>query len=129
MNFNTFAGVTDKIRSQENFHVVLWLLKDFAWIMGFQWLGVLMAVPTVVLAVYICWKFRKIWEDFVHYLAICFWILGNVIWMYGEFFQQDSFRPLAKPFFVMGLLIVAIYYIPWSIKRVISQYQKLEKAR
>ncbi len=41
---------------QENIHIVFWLLKDFAWVMHFRAFGMLMAIPTLVLSVYIAAK-------------------------------------------------------------------------
>jgi hypothetical protein len=54
---------------------------------------------------------REIWSDFYHNLAISCWILGNGVWMTGEFFFDDSIRPLAMPFFFLGLLVVSFYYV------------------
>jgi hypothetical protein len=39
------------------------------------------------------------------------WILANSTWMLGEFYYNDGFRNFALLFFVMGLFIVAYYYL------------------
>lgn len=177
---------------QENVHIVFWLLKDFAWIMHFRAFGLLMAVPTFVLSVYITlkslsgcfdmyykWLFLQIrhnvnspdesvdldlvgWRklrfndifhsdfaramtedskwaivgfllrgklnignsagldyrelikctsDFYHNLAITCWILGNAVWMVGEFYFEDTTRYLAIPFFIFGLFFIVWYYL------------------
>lgn len=95
----------------ENAHVVLWLIKDFAWIAGYKLLGLIMAGPTVALSMVITWIFRKERSGFFHYLAISFWITGNVIWMIGEFYFQDSLRNIAKPMFYLGFLVIGYYYL------------------
>jgi hypothetical protein len=41
---------------QENIHIVFWLLKDFAWVMHFRAFGLLMAIPTFILSVYMAAK-------------------------------------------------------------------------
>ncbi len=41
---------------QENIHIVFWLLKDFAWVIHFRAFGMLMAIPTFVLSVYMAVK-------------------------------------------------------------------------
>jgi hypothetical protein len=41
---------------QENIHIVFWLLKDFAWVMHFRAFGMLMAIPTFILSVYMAVK-------------------------------------------------------------------------
>ena len=43
------------LRAGENFHILLWLLKDLCWIMDFKVLGMIMVVPTVAMAVWIAW--------------------------------------------------------------------------
>lgn len=177
---------------QENIHIVFWLLKDFAWIMHFRAFGLMMAVPTFALSVYITlksvsqcfdvyykWMFLQIrhtikqpedaaevgslgWRqirfndifqsdyarvmmedskwaivyflvwgklnignfakleyrelvkcasDLYHNLAITCWILGNGIWMVGEFYFEDTTRFLALPFFLLGLFFIVWYYL------------------
>jgi hypothetical protein len=76
------------LRKKENFHIVLWLVKDFAWIMDFKILGLSMALPTVLLAIYLTWFSRKDKTEFAHNLAVMFWICANVIWMFGEFYSR-----------------------------------------
>lgn len=210
-----------ELKKKENLHVVLWLVKDFAWLMHFKVLGLIMAVPTVILAVvltvnslmsvfdtYYKWlffqlryvmklgnsplmdiksvnaqlgndiddsglsaefvessvaeldefdvsnyNFKEIFDfaeskgllnkskhkilkflgygdlgvanfaglkttvlndvlsDYYHNLAVTCWIVGNVIWMVGEFFFDDAIRYVSVPFFVVGLLVVAFYHL------------------
>ena len=74
-------------------------------------LGVLMIVPTLFLAFYITYRFRKEISEFYHNLAVCLWIMANSSWMIGEFFFDDTLRPYAIVFFLGGLGILAFYYI------------------
>jgi len=74
-------------------------------------LGILMIVPTLFLAFYITYKFRKVISEFYHNLAVCLWITANSTWMIGEFFYDDTLRPYATVFFLGGLGILAFYYI------------------
>jgi hypothetical protein len=106
------------IRKLENIHIPLWLLKDVSWVSDWKWLGTSMAVPTLVVGVYLCWKTRHDSEEFFHSLAVIFWILANTTWMFGEFFLEDRTRPAAKVFFFCGLLQLAAHYAwiwvrPW----------------
>lgn len=98
------------LRKKENFHILLWLIKDFAWIMDFKILGLSMAIPTVLLAIYLTWHTMNDKTEFAHNLAVMFWICANVIWMFGEFYLNDTTRFLAKPFFIAGLIVLAIHY-------------------
>jgi hypothetical protein len=99
------------LREKENLHVVFWLIKDFAWLMHFRELGMAMALPTFFLSIWITWKsFRASVADFYHNLAISCWILGNAIWMTGEFYFNDEIRGVAMPFFGIGLVVIAYFY-------------------
>ncbi len=99
------------VRKKENLHIVLWLLKDFGWIMNFQVLALVMAVPTLWLAGQLCWMTRGDKSELHHNVAVLCWITANVVWMSGEFFYNDGIRHLAAPFFVLGLLILAKFYL------------------
>lgn len=99
------------IRKLENTHVALWLLKDTCWVMDFHLAGIIMIVPTLTLAFYITWLFRKVLTELFHNLAICCWIMANSIWMIGEFYFDDSLRHYAAVFFITGLALVAYFYL------------------
>lgn len=73
--------------------------------------GIVMIFPTLFLAFYITYRFRKVLSEFYHNLAVCSWILANTVWMIGEFFFDDTLRPYAIVFFLTGLAALAIYYI------------------
>lgn len=99
------------IRASENFHIVLWLVKDVSWILGWKMLGITMFVPTCAMAVWIAWKSREDIGEFLHSVAVVSWIMANGIWMVGEFWFQDTKRQWAVPFFIAGLLCVGWYYL------------------
>lgn len=99
------------IRSSENFHIVLWLLKDLCWVMLWRPLGLVMILPTVTMAAWIAWRCRTDIGELLHSLAVVFWICANSVWMIGEFWFEDRSRLLALPFFIAGLLCVGWYYL------------------
>lgn len=99
------------VRKFENLHIFLWLLKDTCWVMEIKALGMFMILPTIAVAVMITVKTRKVNTELFHNLAVCCWILANSIWMTGEFFFEDTFRPYATVFFIIGLLIMSYYYL------------------
>ena len=99
------------VRKKENLHIVLWLLKDFGWIMDFKILALFMAIPTLFLAVQLCWITRSDDSELHHNGAVLCWIMANVVWMCGEFFFNDGIRHLAAPFFVVGLLLLGKFYL------------------
>ena len=106
---------TTRIRSTENLHILLWLIKDTCWVQDYHVLGLIMIVPTITVAVFLTARTRKIKEEFIHNLAIVFWLCANSVWMIGEFFYNDTTRPYALVFFGLGLITLALHYIPkWT---------------
>lgn len=102
--------IEPKTRKTENFHILLWLIKDLCWVSLSRTMGMIMIVPTVGLAFYITYLNRADKSELVHNLAVCFWIIANSIWMIGEFYFDDSTRKFAMIFFVLGLAMMINYY-------------------
>lgn len=103
---------TIRIRSTENLHILLWLIKDTCWVQDYRVLGVSMIIPTISVAVFLTARTRKVKEEFIHNLAVVFWLCANSVWMIGEFFFNDSTRSYALVFFALGLITLAIHYLP-----------------
>lgn len=99
------------LRASENFHIVLWLLKDMCWLMGLKIAGAVMFVPTVLVAAWITWRSRDNMGDLLHSGAVVCWIMANGVWMMGEFWYNDTNRQYAVPFFMAGLFLVSCYYL------------------
>lgn len=105
-----------RIRATENLHILLWLIKDTCWVQDYRVLGVTMIAPTIAVAIYLAARTRQAREEFIHNVAIVFWLCANSIWMIGEFFYNDGTRPFALVFFALGLLTLAIHYVPKWVK-------------
>lgn len=105
------------LRKYENFHILLWLVKDSCWCMNIKTVGVIMIAPTLLAAIHITWLGRNNWTDLAHNIAVSCWITANAIWMIGEFFYDDTLRPYAIVFFVLGLLVVSAYYLQWGYNK------------
>jgi hypothetical protein len=95
----------------DNLHIVLWLIKDMCWVSDFKFVGVMMIIPTILVAIWIAWINRSDKSDLAHNLAVCCWICANSVWMLGEFYYKDTTRPFAKVFFATGLVIIAAHYV------------------
>jgi hypothetical protein len=89
-------------------HIPLWLVKDLCWLMTWRTTGIVMAVPTVLVAIIITYITRKEEPKFLPNLSITFWILANANWMVAEFYDLDtrfySFIP-----FILGILTFFAY--------------------
>ena len=105
-------------RKFENFHILLWLIKDFCWVTGLKMAGMIMIVPTILVAIFITWLSRSILSELWHNLAVVCWISANSIWMIGEFYYEDTTRPYAIIFFVLGLGCFAWYYLLDTYRKV-----------
>ena len=94
----------------DNLHILFWLIKDMSWAMLFRPLGVFMIAPTLGVAVYIMIKSRHLRTELFHNMAVCIWIAANSLWMIGEFYGMEL-RPYAVILFIIGLSLLAVYYI------------------
>lgn len=101
----------DQLRKFENVHIILWLIKDTFWIQDWHLAGCLMIAPTIGMALFITWFSRSHRREFFHNMAVCCWIFANSIWMIGEFFLDDTTRPMATVFFLLGLSVIGYYYL------------------
>lgn len=102
-------AIPSRFRKIENLHILFWLLKDLSWAMLWKPLGLLMIVPTIGAALLITWQTRHIKSEFLHNLAVDFWILANGYWMITEFFyQDDSLRFYTIIPFSIGIIIIII---------------------
>jgi hypothetical protein len=103
----------------ENSHIIFWLLKDVSWCMLWKTLGILMIMPTLVIALVIAWRTRNLKSELAHNLAIAFWIAANSYWMVSEFFGFDEVivwqgltgKHMAIFPFAVGIVILAYYYL------------------
>jgi hypothetical protein len=109
-------------RRMENLHIVFWLLKDISWCLVWKPLGIAMIFPTLIIAIVISIRTRKMASELCHNLAIVFWITANSYWMIAEFFEFDeqlvagdiTFKNLAIIPFAIGIAILAFYYLFWK---------------
>jgi hypothetical protein len=113
-----------RYRKMENLHIVFWLFKDISWCMFWRPLGIAMIFPTLLIAIIIAWRTRQMVSELAHNLAIVVWITANSYWMISEFFQFDtkiiwgdiSYKYLAIIPFLSGILILAWYYLWYSVR-------------
>ncbi len=110
-----------RFRKMENLHIVFWLFKDISWCMIWKPLGIAMIFPTLIIAIVISFRTRQFMSEVCHNVAIVFWITANAYWMVSEFLEFDThplvgeytFKHLAIIPFVLGILMLAYYYLVW----------------
>ena len=101
--------LSENIKKHENLHIVFWLIKDSCWMLELRWLGILMVIPTLTIALIIVYVTRKTADVYIN-LAIFFWICANSMWMYVEFFTSGEHKFLAAFPFALGFIFVGIFY-------------------
>jgi hypothetical protein len=110
-----------KFRRIENLHILLWLVKDACWAINLKIPALIMIIPTLWVAIVITYQTRKITSEFLHNLAIDFWITANCTWMIGEFTGWDAnlvgpygLREFSLIPFGIGLFILGYYYLIYA---------------
>ena len=84
----------------------------------FKWLGILMVIPTLIIAGIIVFITRKTQDVYIN-LAILFWICAYSLWMYIEFFTTGELKLWASIPFSLGFIFVGLYYYKtWSNKSI-----------
>ena len=119
---NDVYAIPIRYRKMENLHIVFWLFKDISWCMIWKPLGIAMIIPTLAIAIIITIRTRQFVSELCHNLAVVFWISANAYWMISEFlhfdandlFGQYTYKHLAIIPFVMGILVLAYYYLWWK---------------
>lgn len=91
-------------------HIPLWLIKDLCWLMTWKTIGIIIAVPTVLVAIFIVWVTKNEPSKLFPNLSIAFWILANANWMVAEFFELDIRFYSIIPF-VLGLMVFGLFMI------------------
>lgn len=100
-----------RYRALENFHIVLWLFKDLCWCSNAKTMGLLLIIPTLLLAIYILYLHWSEKVERLHNAAVVCWICANSVWMLGEFYFEDGLRDYALLFFISGIICISYYYL------------------
>ena len=124
MNHEKIYYIPARFRRVENMHILLWLIKDACWAMNLKYFAFFMIIPTLSVALIITWQTRHVISEFLHNLAVDFWIVANCTWMIGEFTGLDvnlvgpyGLRQFSLIPFGIGLLILFYYYFFLSRKK------------
>lgn len=78
--------------------------------MEFKTAGMIVAVPTLSMAIYLTIITAKRTRHFLPNLAVLCWISANITWMTGEFFNL-AFKPVALSLFIAGIIVISYYFI------------------
>jgi hypothetical protein len=84
--------------------------------MEFKTGGMIVAVPTLFMAVYLTVITARRTHHFLPNLAVLCWISANIIWMTGEFFRL-AFKPAALTLFIAGIIVISYYFVKFHKPR------------
>ena len=87
----------------ENFHILLWLIKDTCWVLESKVIGVSMILPAILMAILITKRSYQTPEFYVN-LSVFFWITANSFWMCSEFFNFPEYKYITAYPFAFGFL-------------------------
>ncbi len=75
-----------------------------------KWLGTLMILPTVAVAVGIVWMCRASKELYINLAVLC-WILANSAWMLMEFYNKEAYKLYTVFPFALGFIFTLYFYL------------------
>ncbi|TAG51236.1 MAG: hypothetical protein EAZ27_13785 [Cytophagales bacterium] len=94
----------------DNFHIVLWLIKDIFWVKNEQLMGVFMILPTVGVAIVLTIQSMKQKQGFYSNFSILCWMVADSTWMADEFFVLNI-EWLTMSLFGLGIFSMLFYYV------------------
>ena len=103
--------MTKKQKLISDLHYPLWLLKDFMWMAGLPILSLILAIPTIVISVYM--TIITAHKQQVENKIILSWLTANTFWMCSEQFGWPV-RWIAYILFGLGILQL-LFYIPYLL--------------
>jgi hypothetical protein len=96
-------------RQLDIIHVPLWILKDTFWMMEYKTLGLLMIIPTLSVAIILCFKSYKYIQRFLLNLTVLCWISANALWMVSDFYEWPT-QWISLILFGTGLITTAYFF-------------------
>jgi hypothetical protein len=103
--------MTRKQKLISDLHYPLWLLKDFMWMTGLPILSLILAIPTIIISMYIT-LITAGKQQIENKLILC-WLSANTMWMCDEQFGWPI-RWMAYLLFGIGL-VQLLFYIPYLL--------------
>lgn len=84
----------------ESLHFPLWIIKDFAWFLGFGWVSLIFAIPTILISLVLIGYSSDIKK--IENIIVACWLSANTFWMSSELFGVNT-EWVAILLFIIGL--------------------------
>jgi len=81
-------------QTYEHLHFLWWVLKDLSWVTNCQplWFVAVFFTVTIAADFIITSSFAGQTFESLHYFGTAMWLLGNIVWSFGEFFDIGQDR-------------------------------------
>lgn len=94
--------------------IPLWVLMDFCWVMGFEYLTMIFATLSILSSLFL--SFYTTGVRRLENLILFFWIVGNFLWALGDFYEWEFDE---VPAILFGLAaILSVNYIQIIIRKI-----------
>ena len=84
----------------ESLHFPLWIIKDFAWFLGWGWVSLLFAIPTILITIMLIGYSAE--TKRIENIILGCWLSANTFWMSSELFEVNT-EWIAILLFIIGL--------------------------
>lgn len=103
------------IRGSENFHIYLWIAKDYSWSQDLYYESLIFGIAALAwcsVLMYHAVRTRNN-EEIFFLIPLTIWLFGNFWWMTGEIVNEDDDvrQPQAGDIMLSGMAIFALYWI------------------
>jgi hypothetical protein len=100
----------------ESLHFPLWIIKDFAWFLGWGWVSLIFAIPTILISLILIGYTSGIKR--IENVIVWCWLSGNTFWMVHELFLVST-KNIAIGLFVIGLGL-SLKILPQIVRKFIN---------
>jgi hypothetical protein len=103
------------VRGAENFHIYLWILKDWGWTQDMEVFTLVFGYAALAWCGVLLWQAisRHNWEDTYHLFPLILWLFGNFWWMYGEvvYGDDDTQAVQGGDMFLAAMALILLYHM------------------
>lgn len=94
--------------------IPLWVLMDFCWVMGFEYLTMIFAILSILSSLFLVFYTKGVRR--LENSILLFWILGNFLWSLGDFYEWEFDELPAVLFGISAIL--SVNYIQIIIRKI-----------
>lgn len=93
-------------------HFTFWLLKDISWFLNFKLVASFLAIPTILITIYVIYKSDNIISTSTIFSC---WVMMNILWMFHELHGISIH--FAEGFIFLSLFSLVMYYFKYLLDK------------